>query len=149
MAQARRARPTRAPAMREARIPRQAFVQVRGDFRVRGESIYFDTIDFKGDAISLHGRNSWMNLDRELNLRFYTRVGRSQIQLPLITSLLDEASRNILEIEVGGTLDEPNVRAKGFPEIDETLQQLFPEAARARQSEGNFLTRPFRTMRRR
>ncbi|MED5447506.1 MAG: DUF1549 and DUF1553 domain-containing protein [Planctomycetota bacterium] len=31
--------PTRAPAMREARIPRQAFVQVRGDFRVRGESV--------------------------------------------------------------------------------------------------------------
>lgn len=126
-----------------------AFTTADIDFRVRGESIYFDTIDFKGDAISLHGRNSWMNLDRELNLRFYTRVGRSQIQLPLITSLLDEASRNILEIEVGGTLEEPNVRAKGFPEIDETLQQLFPEAARARQSDGNFLTRPFRTMRRR
>ena len=126
-----------------------AFTTADIDFRVRGESIYFDTIDFKGDAISLHGRNSWMNLDRELNLRFYTRVGRSQIQLPLITSLLDEASRNILEIEVGGTLDEPNVRAKGFPEIDETLQQLFPEAARARQSDGNFLTRPFRSMRRR
>jgi len=31
--------PTRASVMREARIPRQAFIQVRGDFRERGESV--------------------------------------------------------------------------------------------------------------
>ena len=74
-----------------------------------------------------------MNLDRQLNLKFYSRVGRSDFHLPVISTLLDEASRSILEIEVAGTLDEPRINNTAFPELDETLERLFPEPPAARR----------------
>lgn len=94
-----------------------AFTTADIDFQVAGDHLYFNTLDFKGDAISLHGIGGWLNFQRELSLKFSTRVGRSEIKLPLIAPLLDEASRSIFEIDVTGTLDQPDVRRTAFPEI--------------------------------
>ncbi len=106
-----------------------AFTQCDVDFRVNGEQAYLDRIDFNGDAISLKGKG-WMDLNRRVNLDFYALVGRHEWQIPVIRELLAEASRNILLIQVDGTIDQPNVIRKPLPELDQTLQRIFPEAAR-------------------
>ena len=98
------------------------------DFRLQGEQVYLDRVDFKGDVISLKG-NGWMDLNHQVNLDFYALVGREEFQLPVIRMLLAEASRNILLIQVTGSVDDPNVIKKPLPELDDTLQRLFPEAA--------------------
>ena len=105
-----------------------AFTSSDVDFRLQGEQIYLDRVDFFGDAISLKG-NGWMDLNRRVNLDFYALVGREEFQLPVIRMLLAEASRNILLIQVVGDMDNPQVIKKPLPELDETLQRLFPEAA--------------------
>ena len=105
-----------------------AFTRSDIDFRINGEQIYLDRIDFSGDVISLKGKG-WMDLSRRVNLDFYALVGRQDFQLPIIKALLAEASRNILLIQVAGTIDEPQVIRKPLPELDETLQRIFPEAA--------------------
>lgn len=104
-----------------------AFTSSDIDFRIQGEQIQLDRIDFSGDAISLKG-TGWMDLNRRLNVDFYTLVGRQEIQIPLLRTLLAEASRNILLIQVAGTVDEPVIKRKALPELDETLQRIFPEA---------------------
>ncbi len=86
----------------------------------------FDRIDFSGDAISLKGKG-WMDLNRQMNLDFYALLGRQEFQLPVIKTLLAEASRNILSIQVVGDINNPIVNKKPLPELDETLQRLFPE----------------------
>jgi len=68
-----------------------------------------------------------MDLSRQIHLSFYALVGRQDFQVPLISKLLAEASRNILAIDVTGTVDRPHVARKPLPELDETLQKLFPE----------------------
>ncbi len=105
-----------------------AFTSSDVDFRVQGEQLYLDRIDFSGDAISLKGKG-WMDLNRQINLDFYALLGRHELQLPVIRTLLAEASRNILSIQVVGDIDAPKVNKKALPELDETLQRLFPEAA--------------------
>ena len=104
-----------------------AFTSSDIDFHVDGAQLYFDRIDFSGDAISLKGEG-WMDLNRQINLSFYALVGRQEFQVPIVSALLAEASRNILRIQVAGSVDQPSVQRKALPELDETLQRIFPEA---------------------
>jgi len=87
------------------------------------ENIYFDRIDFNGDAISLVGKGQ-MDLQRRLNLTFHTVVGRDEYRIPILHELLGEASKQVLQIHVEGTLDNPITRKEAFPGINQALQQL-------------------------
>ena len=75
-------------------------------FQVRANHVYFDRFDLSGDAISLKGIGE-MGLDRQLDLDFYSIVGREQLWNPLVRPILGEASRQFLRIHVGGTPDRP------------------------------------------
>ena len=41
----------------------------------------------------------------------------------------DELFKNILLIQVVGDVDDPDIIKKPLPELDDTLQRLFPETA--------------------
>ncbi len=104
-----------------------AFTSSDIEFRIQGDQLlYFDRIDFSGDAISLKG-SGWMDLNRNVSLSFYALVGRYEFQLPIVRTLLAEASRNILAIQVVGTLDNPHVVSRPLPELEEALHRIFPE----------------------
>ena len=104
-----------------------AFTTSNMDFRVHGEDIYFDRIDFSGDSISLRGHGR-MNLDTEIDFNFYTIVGRSEFVIPLISPLLGLASRQFLRIQIDGTLGQPNPPLREvLPGLSDALRQLFPE----------------------
>lgn len=105
----------------------KAFTSSDVDFRINGEQIYLDRIDFSGDVLSLKGKG-WMDMNRRVNLDFYALVGREEFQLPLVKTLLTEASKNILQIQVVGTVDQPQLIRKPLPELDDTLQRIFPES---------------------
>jgi hypothetical protein len=106
-----------------------AFTKGDSQFRIEGDRIYFQRLALQGDAISLIGTVD-MNLQRQLNLKFYAVVGREEAQLPFFRPLFKEAARNVLLIEVTGSLNEPLVNPRPFPELNETLQYLFPESPR-------------------
>ncbi len=106
-----------------------AFTTSDIDFRVQGDVVYFDRIDFNGDAISLKGRGE-MNLQRHLNMYFYTMVGRQNLHLPIVRPAMGLASRQLMLIHVAGTLDQPELERKAFPGLNDTLQQIFPESPR-------------------
>ena len=114
-------------SMSERRADRTAFKSGNMDFRIKGENIYFDRIDFSGDTFSLRGKGE-MNLDRQINLTFYTILGRSEFQVPIFSPILGLASRQIWQIHVDGTLDNPNPPVREvLPGLNESLRQLFPE----------------------
>ncbi len=95
-------------------------------YRISDGYVYFDRFDLSGDAITLKGKGD-MSLQRELNLDFYTIVGREQFWSPLVRPFLAEAGRQFLQIHVDGTLDQPVTRQEVLPGLNETLQELFPE----------------------
>lgn len=106
-----------------------AFTSSDVDFRIEADRIYFDRIDFNGDAISLNGRGE-MSLDRQIHLTFGTTVGRDDYYAALLRPILKEAGRRLMVIEVVGTLDNPELRREFVPELSERFQQLFPSAGR-------------------
>jgi hypothetical protein len=110
------------------RPDRTAFTTSNIDFRIEGDDLALDRIDFSGDAISLKGKGR-MNAQREINLTFYPVFGRAERHLPIFRPLLGETGREFMLIEVTGLLDHPDVRRRVFPRFD-ALQQLFPELVR-------------------
>jgi len=56
-------------------------------------------------------------------------MGRDELKVPIITPALQEISRQLVQIKVEGTLDEPKVTKEAVPSISEALQQMFPELA--------------------
>ncbi len=93
------------------------------DFRVEGDHVYFDKIEFAGDAISLLGKGE-MNFESELRMTFHSVVGRSDYQLPVFKSMLGSASEQFMLIHVDGTLAHPHTKTEAFPGVNQALQQL-------------------------
>ncbi len=104
-----------------------AFTASDVSFRIRDGYVYFDRFDLRGDTVTLKGIGE-MSLNQELDLDFYTIVGREQLWSPLVRPFLGEASRQFLQIHVAGTLANPRARQEVLPGLNETLQRLFPEA---------------------
>jgi hypothetical protein len=102
---------------------RNAFSTSSMDYRVEGEHIYFDRIDFNGDAISLLGKGE-MDFQSNIRMNFHAIVGRGEIDLPLVKEVFRGASQQIMQINVDGTLQNPDTRREAFPVVKQALQQL-------------------------
>ncbi len=102
---------------------RKAFSTASMDYHIEGEHIYLDRIDFNGDAISLRGKGE-MDFQSNVKLNFYTRVGQGELDLPVIRQIFRGASEQFLQIYVGGTLQNPDIRKEAFPAVNQALQQL-------------------------
>lgn len=100
-----------------------AFTTGDMQFRCEGDRLVFDRLALQGDAISMVGTGS-VTFQRQLDLSFYTLVGREDAQWPLFRPLFRQAARNVLLIDVTGSLDQPTLAPRPFPELNATLQQL-------------------------
>lgn len=107
---------------------RNAFNTASIDFRIEADDVELDRVELHGDAITLKGRGR-LTSAREINLQLYTQVGRDEAYLPVFRPLVGEASRQFLLFNVSGPLDHPVVDRQVFPQLNERLQELFPELA--------------------
>ncbi|MEX0793714.1 MAG: AsmA-like C-terminal domain-containing protein, partial [Pirellulaceae bacterium] len=83
-------------------------------YRVQGDYVYLDEIKLAGDALSVRG-NGEVTLSGDLGLRFYTEFANQTLQMPVIRTVLGEASRQLLVIHVQGTLNDPQTQQEIFP----------------------------------
>lgn len=102
---------------------RNAFSAASTDYEIKGEHIYLYNLKFNGDAVSLNGSGE-MDFQSNINLNFDTTVGRGELDLPIIKQLYHGASQQILQIHVGRTLQNPEIRKEPFPVVNQALQQL-------------------------
>lgn len=105
-------------------LTRTAFDSGNIDFKVLGERIIFERMEFIGDAISLLGDGE-MNLDWDIDLNFYSVMGRNRLNIPLISQLYRAGSQRTLAIKVDGKLDNPRTHRSVLPEFNENMKQLF------------------------
>jgi hypothetical protein len=99
------------------------FSQSDIDFKIADNHVYFDRIDFRGDAISLLGKGE-MTFDSRLGLTFHAMIGRGEWHLPVFHEILGRASEQIMLIHVGGTLQEPQMRREALPQVNQVLQMF-------------------------
>jgi hypothetical protein len=106
------------------RAPDQnAFSSSEIEFRIGGEHLYLDRIDFNGDAISLLGKGE-MDFQQAIRMTFHAVVGRGDLNLPVLREVFSGASKQIMLIHVDGTLRNPEMRKEAFPGVNQALQQL-------------------------
>lgn len=105
-----------------------AFTKSDIDFRVQGEHLLFDRINFNGDAVSLLGKGQ-MGFDRQLDLTFHAMVGRddANFHIPILRNVIGEASQQIMQIRVTGSCADPITRSEAFPGVNQALQALQAE----------------------
>jgi len=111
------------------------------DFRVVGNHVYFDRINFNGDAISLEGQGE-MDLQAAVRLTFRARLGRQEWNVPLVSDLMGGASEQMMQIYVTGTLQDPKMEQVAFPGVNRALQQLQRDLQAARPQNGSVLPVP-------
>jgi hypothetical protein len=105
---------------------RNAFSTASIDYRIEGEHIYFDSIDFNGDAVSLLGKGD-MDWQSNINLNFHTVIGRGDVHIPVIQEVREVftgAGRGIMTLHVEGTLQDPQTQRIALPAVNQALQEL-------------------------
>lgn len=107
---------------------RTAFDSGNIDFSVHGETLVLDRMEFNGDVISLIG-NGQINQDLDINLDFYSVMGRNNINIPFITKLIQASSQQVFHINVDGKLNDPQTHRRGLPKLAD-LKDLFNPGAR-------------------
>jgi len=100
-----------------------AFNQCDVDFRIQGRHIDLDKLNFLGDAVSLYG-NGYMNFDQQLKLTFHGAVGRNDLRIPFVKNVFANASQQIMQMYVDGTVSNPQIRTQAFPGISNLIQQV-------------------------
>ena len=100
-----------------------AFSDATIDYRIEGEHIYFDRIDFHGDAISLRGKGE-MDFQSQIALTFSAKVGRGEFDVPLVKQVFRGASEQLMLIHVDGPLQDPQTRKEALPAVNEALQHF-------------------------
>jgi hypothetical protein len=127
-------------------VNRTAFNESNIDFTLQGEDIDLQRIELIGDAVSLIG-NGKLDLSRNIDLNFYTVVGRNRLEIPLVSQLYKAGSQQILLLRVDGTLDNPQTHRDVIPHINDSLQaiidELKPGKEASKQKSGLRFINPF------
>ncbi len=100
-----------------------AFSNSDFQFRLDGEHVLLNKVQFSGDAISLEG-NGEMNLNTDLQLTLHTLPGRSDMQLPIWKTVVGGASEQIMQIQVTGNLADPKMKRELIPTIKKTIESM-------------------------
>lgn len=93
------------------------------DFGIKGSDIECHRIELNGDAISLIGTGR-ANLSQELDLNFYTVLGRNNFYLPVLSDLVHAGSQQLLWISVKGTVEKPLLTRETFRALNEAVRLL-------------------------
>ncbi len=108
---------------------KSAFDEGSIDFDIRGSDIECHRIELNGDTISLIG-NGRANLNHEVDLNFYTVLGRNRFYLPVLTDLLHAGSQQLMWISVKGPAEKPVLRRETFRALNEAVRLLLEQPPR-------------------
>lgn len=105
---------------------REAFNEGRLIYRMQGPTLILTEIAMSGTALSVLGSGTVDVDSGQLNLVFVTGPPRGAM-LPRIQEagpLFRQLSRELMEVQVTGTLEHPQMRTVQLPGIDEALRKL-------------------------
>ncbi|QDU55224.1 hypothetical protein Pan181_14100 [Aeoliella mucimassa] len=123
------------------RVPdKTAFNGIDAQFKIDGQLIRFSELSLLGDALSLYGQGT-TTFDRQLDLKFYSTVGRNDFNIPLLRSMIGQASANLLLIKVTGPAENAQVERAPLPAVNELMEQLGGENVATPPTQRGFWTR--------
>ncbi len=105
------------------------------DFTIHGTDLDCSRIELIGNRLSLIG-NGKVNLNKKIDLNFYTVAGRNRLRIPVLTELLNASSQQILWISVDGTLNEPRIKKEVLPALNDSLKLFLRDLDKLQERAG-------------
>ncbi len=94
-------------------------------FQIQGRRMYLTKIDLQGKAIALVGSGTLRTDTQELDLQMLAG-SPTRLRVPIVTELVEGASRDLFELHVTGTLQEPRIETRQASNLRKALEKLFP-----------------------
>ncbi|MCG3129847.1 MAG: hypothetical protein FLDDKLPJ_00583 [Phycisphaerae bacterium] len=102
--------------------------QARTTFSLRGDEIEFHDLYLRDPGVALSGYGTGRMPDQRLDLRLIAVSPHQWARVPVLSELVEGASRELVEIQVTGTLLKPVVRSEPLRGIRSALDALLEEA---------------------
>ena len=104
----------------------RAFDQAALSYYLRDNKVTFEKILLESPSIDLAGAGTMSLADKALDLNFITE-SPNEIELPLISSLVNEIRAQLLQLSVTGTIDNPKINPVPLSSIASPLRGLLPK----------------------
>lgn len=102
-----------------------AFDQMFVDSYIKGDSMFVKKLDLSGRGFAFYGSGSMDLVSRDIDLTLTARGRRLATDDPsILQSLTEGLGQAVVRMEVSGNFDDPDVKTKALPVIEETLQIL-------------------------
>ncbi len=102
-----------------------AFHNAQAVFHLQGDQLVFETIELQGKSLSMLGSGSMDTETETLNLTFLTGSPHPLPRIPLLTEMVQNVSRELMEIEITGPLSDPSMQGRSLRSLRTTLEALF------------------------
>ena len=100
------------------------FSSMEVGFRISGMQMFFDSVIFEGDAMSMFG-DGMMQLDsRQVDLTMKTRLGNRRTQIPIISDIIGGVGDQLVQLRITGPLSDPTVNRMMVPEVQNVIHQI-------------------------
>lgn len=101
------------------------FDQAQASYVFDGGVVNFESVTLQSREMSIRGTGQMDFQSRTLDMTFYTDSNTRK--LPVIGSVLDAARRELFQINIHGTLNEPTVKTGMLPTIGTTINEVLGE----------------------
>ena len=113
-------------AMRLAAADRTAFQSARILYFIRGKRIFLGDIRLQGPALGLYGAGV-IEPDGQLNLTFLLGSKDSDPLIPALSQLMEGVRKELVVVQVTGTLTEPKVEVQTLSGVTAPLRELLTQ----------------------
>ena len=110
--------------LKNRRTNRSAFDAGNVDFTIAGNTATLNRVELLGDAISLIGQGK-LDLRGQVNMNFYSVIGRNRMHIPIISDLAKASSQSIMWWKVDGSFSDPQIYTEILPGLNESMSDLF------------------------
>lgn len=101
------------------------FEDAATSFFLSGRQVRLFEIALRNDSFALVGSGTMSLPDRGVDLKLINAPTHMLAQLPILTDLLQGASRELMELHVTGPLYRPTVRARPLRALTDEIRELF------------------------
>ncbi len=106
-------------------LPKEsAFQEVETEFYLSNDKLQFRDLHLKGNALAMVGEGEMQWSTKDLDLRLTAVSPKQDSRIPVVTELLEGASREFIEVRVTGTMNDPVATGRPFRTVSNALETL-------------------------
>jgi len=99
--------------------------QAVSDFFIMGNTLSIRSLVLQGGGATFEGSGTVSIPDQAVDLSLVNAGSQSGFRVPLLSNLVEGATRQLMEIEVTGPISHPVARARPLPNLTDEMHRIF------------------------